>query len=199
MISTVRRELEHRFVQVSTDSSSAAVNLALWMVYHWDSPCIADGTASNISSDSQKLSLKLHPSALLFPGTAFALLITVFILSQFSQFSFSSWIICNSIHGKCLLASSTCTVLSSHKLYIALPKLCTKPGSWELRGASIDSLFCEGWKNPSFLQSELLTLDIRAMHKSADKLHWFVKQSGPSSCCCGFEQSKNYYLPDRQS
>lgn len=141
------------------------------MAYHWDSPCIADGTASSSSSDSQKLSLKLQPSALLFPGTAFALLITMFILSQFNQFSFTSWILCNSIHGKCLLASSTCAVLSSHKLYIALSKLYTKPGSWELRRATVDSLFWEGWKNPSSLQSELLTLDIRTMHRSADKLH----------------------------
>lgn len=120
----------------------------------------------------------------------------MFIWNQFSQSHFSSWILCDSIHGKSLLASSSCAVLSSHKLYI-LPKLCTKP--WELRGATIDSFFWEGWQNPSFLQSELLTLDIRATHKSAEKLNWFVKQSVPSSCCSGFEQDKNYYLPDRQS
>lgn len=171
----------------------------MWVSYHWDGPCTADGTASSSSSDSQKLSSKLLLSAPLFPGTASALLVAMLIQSQFSQFSFFSWILCDSIHGKSLLASSTCAVLSSHKLYIALSKHCTKPGSWELRGATIGLFFSEGWQNPSFLQSELLTFDIRTMNKTADKLHWFVKKSSPSSCCCGFEQSKNYYLPDRQS
>lgn len=141
MLSIYGRRLEHRFLQINTNTNSASVKLAMGMAYHWDVSCIADGTASSSSSGSQKLSLKLHPSALPFPGTVFALLITMFILSQFSQFSFSSWILCNSIHEKCLLTSPTCAVLSSHKLSIALPKICTKPGPWELRGTTIDSFF----------------------------------------------------------
>lgn len=68
-------------MQANTESSQAFVKPAVWIACPWAGPWIADGIASGRSSGSQIRGLKLHPSALPFPGTAFVRLPIVFTLS----------------------------------------------------------------------------------------------------------------------
>lgn len=144
----------------------------MWIAYYWDDPCIADGIASRGASNSQKPGLKLHHSALPFPGTAFALLLIMFILSiQSIQSVFTDPMWCNTweissgiIHVYSVFLSQVihCTSQSPKALY--------QTSILGIKSSKYWLILLRRLAKHSFLQSELLTLDIRAMHKSVDKV-----------------------------
>lgn len=194
--------LEHRFVQVNTGTSRAFVKFAMWIAYHWADPFITDGIASKISSHSQKPSLKLCPSALPFPGTGFALLLMMFIWSIQSiqpVFTDPTWSITWEIFSG---------IIHMYSVFLSQVICCTSQSPKALYWTSILEIkSIKYWLiilrklakySEKKLQSELLTLDMKAKHESVDKLNWLLKQSVSPYYCSGFELDKSYYLSDRQ-